>query len=287
MRTKIVEFGEVFNWEDPENLRFDYTQVVFTDGQRYFSARSPHPACCFDIERDLQEDLDILAALENSATPIPHNIWPLYSQEFTLAPEEILAADHSYVKRQSLLDFSDQNTAEQNNQVINEIRELTIREARVYKVLQHHPHSNIVEYHGCKVEDGMIVGFCLSKYSKTLSELIWENAEIDVDACLDGIKKGIDHLHSLGFIQGDLITCNIMFREGDDRARFPVIIDFDCCRKEGEGLGLKPGAYAHRDKNVRVAIRETDYKALDFFREYIAEEKAQRSGNGETNATAT
>jgi serine/threonine protein kinase len=101
-----------------------------------------------------------------------------------------------------------------------------------------HPHPNIVKYHDCKVEDGMIVGFCLSKYSKTLTHLIWANADIDVDACLDGIKKGIVHLHSLGFIHSDLTTRNIIFCEGDDRARFPVIVDFDACRKEGEKLGL-------------------------------------------------
>lgn len=86
----------------------------------------------------------------------------------------------------------------------------------------------------------MIVRFCLSKYSKTLTHLIWTNADIDVDACLDGIKKGIDHLHSLGFIHGDLTTSNVIFCEGDDRAQSPVIIDFDACRiKEGEKLGLQ------------------------------------------------
>lgn len=162
------------------------------------------------------------------------------------------------MKRRRLLDFSDEHTADQTYQLINHIRELMLREARVYEVLQNHPHPNIVKYHGCKVKDGMIVGLCLSKYSKTSTELIWANSDIDVDACLDGIKKGIDHAHSLGFIHGDLTTSNIMLREGDDRAQFPVIIDFDTCRKEGEKLGLKAGADEYRDQNVKIAIKETD-----------------------------
>jgi serine/threonine protein kinase len=128
------------------------------------------------------------------------------------------------------------------------------------------------------------VGICLAKYDKTLSDVIPDQqGEIDVGNIMNGIRSGVDHLHHLGYIHGDLHRDNIMFSEGDNTL---IIIDFDSCRKEGERLGLKPGAYEYRDKSVRFAIRETDNKALDFFRKYIAEGKAQWSGNAETNATA-
>ncbi|KAI5786629.1 hypothetical protein FPQ18DRAFT_232788, partial [Pyronema domesticum] len=100
-------------------------------------------------------------------------------------------------------------------------------EVLVYEELQHHPHSNIVKYLGCLVDNGRIVGICLAKYDKTLSDVIHDQqGDIDTENIINGIRSGVDHLHHLGYIHGDLHRDNIMFSEGDNT---PIIIDFHCC----------------------------------------------------------
>lgn len=51
----------------------------------------------------------------------------------------------------------------------------------------------------------------------------------DSDGCLDGIERGIRHLHLLGLVHNDINPAKIMF-EGDGA---PIIIDFGSCRATG------------------------------------------------------
>jgi serine/threonine protein kinase len=46
---------------------------------------------------------------------------------------------------------------------------------------------------------------------------------LDADKCWNGIKDGVEHLHSLGIIHNDLNPRNVMLDSEDT----PVIIDFD------------------------------------------------------------
>jgi serine/threonine protein kinase len=49
---------------------------------------------------------------------------------------------------------------------------------------------------------------------------------------LEGVKKGLDHIHALGIIHNDITPSNIMLDEHDT----PIIIDFGSCRDMGESL---------------------------------------------------
>eukprot|EP00171_Calliarthron_tuberculosum_P004802 IDg4802t1 len=108
----------------------------------------------------------------------------------------------------------------------NSVATLMSREAQICELLKLHPHPNIVEYRGV-VYDGeaRITGLCLKKYQTTLFIRVTRAAKqpLKVDAWLAGIRRAIDHLHSLGFCHNDVMPGNIMLDE-DDNA---VLIDFD------------------------------------------------------------
>lgn len=55
---------------------------------------------------------------------------------------------------------------------------------------------------------------------------------------MDGIRAGVEHLHSLGFAHNDLNPMNIAL-DGDDNL---IILDFGSCRRFGEQV-LSAGTY--------------------------------------------
>jgi len=48
----------------------------------------------------------------------------------------------------------------------------------------------------------------------------------DINGYLDGIEKGVRHLHLLGLVYNDINLANIIFEKDGT----PVIIDFGSCR---------------------------------------------------------
>ena len=79
------------------------------------------------------------------------------------------------------------------------------------------------------------MGLCFVKYGMNLSERVTKDSRsFNIDLCLRGIWKGIQHLYSLDLIYCDLNPTNILM-DGDT----PVIGDFDSCQYKGEKLGFK------------------------------------------------
>ncbi|KAF8241356.1 hypothetical protein K440DRAFT_608496 [Wilcoxina mikolae CBS 423.85] len=261
MGFQMLEKAEAFAPKD-DDFEYLHTKVIFTDGHGFFYA-------CTQLRLDeLDHDSLYLPELQNTATIIPADVWPLCPKGSTLAPEPI--PNDCYVKRPSLLDFGDGQDDSKT------IRELILHEVQVCETLRHHQHPNVAKYLGCKVDNDRIVGLCLSKYSKTLLELVQEGAHIDMDSCLDGIKRGIDHLHGLGYVHNDINPNNIMFAAGDDT---PVIIDFDSCQLEGENLGFKSGTFMWCDESSMVAVRQNDYYGLLRIRKYLEDAGGNRGGD--------
>lgn len=135
------------------------------------------------------------------------------------------------------------------------------REAEVLEILGKHPHENIVRYHGCMVRDGVIVGLCLDKLDETLGDRRNRlGREFNIEHCVEGIRRGVEHMHSLGLCHNDISVNNVMYRNDDG----PFIIDFDSCRYEGEKLGLKTGTQGYYDLDQKIASKRCDWEALDY-----------------------
>ena len=184
--------------------------------------------------------------LELDLVPIPTlQIWPLFPRQFTQAPE--LLPQDCYIKRPSLLYYSDTKAS-------TELSSLLLNEAEVCEILRAFPHPNIAWYLGCIVENNRITGLCFVKYGMNLSERVTKDScPFDIDLCLQGIRKGIQHLHSLDLIHCNLNPTNILI----DRDTL-VIGDFDSCQRKGEKLGFKAGTRGWTSQDFKFARPEND-----------------------------
>ncbi|KAG6201917.1 hypothetical protein E4U35_005562 [Claviceps purpurea] len=181
---------------------------------------------------------------------------PLYLDRMLRAPTPI--PQDSYAKETTLLFYDEDPTREP-------LRELVLREVEAYELLRTHPHPNIVEYRGCIVVDGRISGICLAKYKETLDERMEAGTPFDKDRCLEGIERGIRHLHSLNIVHNDISPYNIMLDETDH----PVIIDFDSWRQNGQELGRKKGSRGWSIEEEEYARFENDFYSLSKIREFL------------------
>ncbi|KAG6058018.1 hypothetical protein E4U32_004826 [Claviceps aff. humidiphila group G2b] len=187
----------------------------------------------------------------------PDIVRPLYSTRLLRAPTPV--PQDSYIKEQSLIDYGEGIKAQ------SEISQLVLHEIEALELLRKHPHPNIVEYRGCVVIDGRVSGLCLAKYTATLDERMEVGTPFDKDLCLEGIERGIRHLHSLGIVHNDINPRNIMFDEMDR----PVIVDFDSWQGNGKELGIKKGTTDWWIEGTEFARFENDFYALSKLREFM------------------
>ncbi|CCE30705.1 uncharacterized protein CPUR_04554 [Claviceps purpurea 20.1] len=117
----------------------------------------------------------------------------------------------------------------------------------------------------------------------TLNERMKVSTPFDKSRCLEGIERGIRHLHSLGVIHNDIKPNNIMLDELDR----PVIIDFDSWGREGQKFapGMKTGAleWSINGSPYEYALCENDMFALSKLREFVSREPLAES----TSASAS
>lgn len=111
------------------------------------------------------------------------------------------------------------------------VAELLLREAETLELLLRNPHPNLIQYHGCKVCRGRIVGLVLKRYRGTLEEYMKRGNVISL-ASFNGIKLAVQHLHSLGYAHNDIKADNIMI----DADNAWILVDMDSCRPFGEKL---------------------------------------------------
>jgi len=140
-----------------------------------------------------------------------------------------------------------------------------LNEAEVCEILRAFPHPNIARYLGCIVENNRITGLCFVKYGMNLLERVTKDSRpFDIDLCLRGIQKGIQHLHSLDLIHCDLNPTNILI-DGDTL----VIGDFDSCQRKGEKLGFKAGTRGWTSQDFKFARPKNDEYGLSKIRDFL------------------
>ncbi|KAI1767734.1 serine/threonine kinase [Hypoxylon sp. FL1150] len=242
---KICEQSEAFVEKDGD-LVFQNTKIIFQQQDEYFYATTKQR-----LSASSKIDANNLHLIN-----IPtDNIWPRFDTRFTRAPDPL--PPNSYVKQPSLLHYGDTVAS-------LKLSELLLNEAEICETLRRHPHPNIAQYLGCIVEAGRIRGLCFVKYSMTLPQRLKQGPSFNKDLYLQGITRGVTHLHKLGLIHNDLKPSNIMM-DGDN----PVIIDFDSCKREQERLGLKAGTKGWAVEGPGFARRENDIYGLSKIREYL------------------
>ncbi|CAI7643055.1 unnamed protein product [Penicillium discolor] len=182
-------------------------------------------------------------------------IFPEFSDKFIKA-ERSSEYPTWYLKKPSLSPYSPQYPAL--------IRETWIEEIKTCEMLKKTPHPNIAQYHGCAVvDDGSIRGIYFTKVNsgrRNKIEFAYERHQADrdeVNRWVEGIARGLKHLHGLGIVHNDINPCNIMF-QGDT----PVIIDFDSARPHGHDLSLVKRTHGWHDERAKVALPMNDLAAL-------------------------
>ncbi|KAG6198424.1 hypothetical protein E4U35_007080 [Claviceps purpurea] len=258
---KVVEFAEFFVEKDGED-EFGFTKIIIRGPNRdLYYAISPDR---FDTSSEI--DLDNL----NKIPIDTDTIWPRYSAGLLRAPSPV--PQDSYVKETNLCSYEECPEGMEDKP----LSDLVLHEIEAYELLRRHPHPNIVEYRGCIVSDGRITGICLAKYKVTLDERVQDSTPLNKDLFLEGIGRGIRHLHSLGIVHNDINPDNVMLDELDR----PIIIDFDSWGREGQKLspGMKKGTleWSINGSSYDYALFENDIFGLSRLKEFIYD-----SSNGE------
>jgi hypothetical protein len=244
-RLEAVEKSDGFIEKDG-GFVYDHTRIILRQGKQYFSAKVE--------DRSFQPTDLNTASLD--ITPIPsEHFCPKIEHNIT---EVLDVRPHTHIKRPSLLYWEPSATNPAT------IAEIVLQEAEVCEVLKRNPHPNIAQYYGCLVEAERIIGLCFVKYNSTISKRLIGSSLAEREACMEGIERGVFHLHQLGLIQNDLNQSNIMM-DGD----VPVIIDFDSCRRKGERLGYKAGTDNWELKGAEFAEPENDLYSLAKIRDFL------------------
>lgn len=244
---EICEKGEAFV-EESGDLVFDHTKIIVrAKNDELFYARVPQRQNrCSDID---------LGSLDLVKIPVDH-VWPEYDQKFTKAPEPL--PENTYIKEPSLLSYGDTEASLRLDQQVS-------NEAEACEILRQNPHPNIARYWGCVVRDGRIRGLCFTRYPMSLTQQLRSSNAFNPKTCLEGIKNGVAHLHSLGLVHNDLNPANIMM-DGDT----PVIIDFDSCKPSGVELGLKAGTIGWSKSDLKISEPENDHYGLAKLGEWLS-----------------
>lgn len=141
-----------------------------------------------------------------------------------------------------------------------------LREARLLEIVRKDPHPGVVGYHGCVLDPatGRITALALQRLGSTLYHAKERGDIEDAQACLAGIRSGIEHLHRLGIVHNDLTPLNVML----DSTGSPVIIDFDTASAIGQpiGKGATPG-WTRPD--VKIGSADNDWYSFALLQKFL------------------
>ncbi|TFY65457.1 hypothetical protein EVG20_g5575 [Dentipellis fragilis] len=234
---------------------FEFWVMLWTNGKDYFCSKYP--------SRQLPEDLTP-SGLEAQLVPIPQTYYqPPIPSDSSLTPASLPLAKNIYIKRPDPITFNpDKPTS-------TECADSMLQDAHVCEILTKHPHPNICIYYGYIAENSFLTGLCFEKYEKTLYEAIKNGDAVDGPRILEGVQSGLDHLHALGLVHGDVNPHNIML----DSTSVPIIIDFDSCQSQGTRIFGKGGTPLWcKEPPPIVAETENDVYGLEAIREWLVEE---------------
>ncbi|CCE31335.1 uncharacterized protein CPUR_05186 [Claviceps purpurea 20.1] len=246
---EVNEFAEFFVPIDGED-EFYLTRIILRGPNEdfYYAETKDRFHTSSEIDIDSLEKISIDT----------DKCWPRYSARLLRAPSPV--PPDSYVKEAEFLYYNIDTKA-------TRLRNLAAHEIEAFELLRQHPHPNIVEYRGCVVSDGRISGICLAKLEMSLYERMQDSTPFDKDLFLEGIERGIRHLHSLGIVHNDINPATIML----DKLDRPVIIDLDTWQQNGQELDMKKGTpdWSINGSKYDYALFEKDIFGLSKIREFI------------------
>lgn len=260
LELQILSTGERFTKIDGES-NYYLTAVLYRLGNAFYVGSSRVRYRC-------KEDARFEDIFDSVLIPEAHLSRP-FPEHFTRALDP--PPPNSYVKTPFLLVYDRSKPTA--------LGDLLLDEATIYEKLMHHPHPNISQYYGCQVKNNRITGLCFAKYHESLMARVnsghhgkrWFDATerplTDTSLCLEGIKRGLEHLHSLGLVHNDLNPSNIMFpAEDDDTA---IIVNFGSCRPIGASMRNVPRTPEWYDEKVLTSLPSNDTDALDEIAEWL------------------
>jgi len=210
--------------------------------------------------------------------PLPFDpalVSPRYVSMYRKFDQQVVARadkpdDAIFVKRSIGFDWANPSRCQ-------EYRTWIDAEVRVLEKLSRTPHPNIVAYHGCVVEDGLIVGIALEKCVKDLSERLRDTSTpLDIDKCLAQVAAALIHIHGLGYCHNDIKPHNIMVRADDSAA----LIDFDSCLPVAELLDTGKGTTPlWGDSAAKTSCLKNDWLGLALVEEYMHDPTADKWGD--------
>lgn len=202
------------------------------------------------------------------------NVRPLYTN-VTMTSAKYLKNNRLYAKTMDYLRYSIELFG-----TPCWLKDIVMREIENCETLRKNPHPNICQYRGVDydLKSKRIMALLFQKYDMTLGELVAEKHTFDAEKCLQDIRQGIQHIHSLGYVHVDIKPSNIFVDLRVQPACF-VVGDFDSMQKQGSQLrykcgteGWNSGRARHEDYKVNV---EQDWYGLEMVEAYIREK-----GNG-------
>ncbi|KAG6104175.1 hypothetical protein E4U13_000178 [Claviceps humidiphila] len=268
---EVLKYTTFWVEKDGED-EFDFTKIII---------RGPDRDFYYAISQDRFGDSSEINLDNLDKIPIrTDSIWPRYSDRFLRASSPV--PEDSHIKETNLFFYVE--CLEGKEEMPHS--DLVLHEIEAYELLRRHPHPNIVEYRGCIVSDDRIPGICLAKYEMTLRQRMKVSTPFDKDRCLEGIERGIRHLHSLGIVHNDLKPDNVMLDELDR----PVIIDFDSWGREGQKFapGMKKSTleWSINGSPYEYALCENDMFCLSRLKEFIYDTSSGKPVAESTSANA-
>ncbi len=121
------------------------------------------------------------------------------------------------------------------------------------EIISQHPHPNIIQYYGCRVNRGRITGLVLDNHPNNLTDYMKINGSVEKEPFMEALKSAVYHLHSLGCAHNNINPGHILVnKEG-----MPVLVDFGSARTIGAKLGSGLGTVGWYDGEIQ------DYSTSD------------------------
>ncbi|KAF8200440.1 hypothetical protein K438DRAFT_2110473 [Mycena galopus ATCC 62051] len=242
-------------WEfDTEEHRFEFYSVLLENKGNFY--------CCKWFNQSFYPSPAEVRELLEGATLVPRSYYlgqlPI-PETATRAAPTALSDPNVYFKKIEPYMYNPELPAI-DSPALDMMREMQLCEELNVKLQQNpsDPDLALCRYLGyVPTPDGNYLwGLCFERHRLTLSHAVRDKVVFDPQTVIDRVRRGLERLHSLGYAHNDINPANIMLNSKG----FPVIIDFDGCRKIGDSVvkGGTPGFELESD----VSSRKNDFEAL-------------------------
>ncbi|KAJ7222259.1 hypothetical protein GGX14DRAFT_428327 [Mycena pura] len=263
---RVVKAIETWDFNTKEH-RFKFYSVLLENQGNFY--------CCKSFNRPFSPSPAEVRELFEGATLVPRSYYlgrlpP--PETATRAAPTALSDPNVYFKKIAPYMY-DPELPVTDSPALDMMREMQLCEELNVKLQQNPSDSDL---HLCRylgylpTPDGNhLWGLCFERHQLTLSHAVRDKAVFDPQAVIDGVRRGLERLHSLGYAhvgnslsfdspdsmcaQNDINPTNIMLNSKG----LPVIIDFDSCHKMGDSV-----VKASFELDSDVSSHENDFDAL-------------------------